>query len=88
MILPTVVNRRREEFDVHIGRPSRWGNPFVIGIDGSRASVIAKYRRWILDNPALLARLPELSGKRLGCYCKPQACHGDVLVDLFRERHL
>jgi len=32
---------------VYIGRPSKWGNPFVIGRDGSRADVIAKYRTWI-----------------------------------------
>ena len=23
----------------------------------------------------------KLTGKRLGCFCKPQACHGDILAD-------
>jgi Domain of unknown function (DUF4326) len=68
--------------DVFIGRPSKWGNPFVIGKDGDRAEVIAKYRAWIADQPHLLAALPELHGKRLACFCAPQACHGDVLAEL------
>ncbi|RWK52772.1 MAG: DUF4326 domain-containing protein, partial [Mesorhizobium sp.] len=38
---------------VYIGRPSKWGNPFVIGPDGSRAEVIAKYRAWIASQPEL-----------------------------------
>lgn len=68
--------------DVFIGRPSKWGNPFVIGKDGDRAEVIAKYRAWIATQPHLLAALPELRGKRLACFCAPQACHGDVLAEL------
>lgn len=78
----TVVHCKRQEYDVYIGRPSRWGNPFQIGRDGSRAGVIAKYRGWILKHPTLLKALPELRGKRLGCFCHPLACHGDVLAEL------
>jgi hypothetical protein len=59
-----------------------WGNPFLIGRDGGRAEVIAKYEAWLLDNPALLTRLPELAGLTLGCWCKPEPCHGDVLARL------
>lgn len=77
-----VVHCRQELFDVFIGRPSKWGNPFVIGKDGSRTEVIRKYRAWIVTQPRLMASLPELKDKILGCYCKPLACHGDVLVDL------
>ena len=80
------VNRRREAYDVYIGRPSVWGNPYVIGRDGTRAEVIEKYRTYVLSRPDLLARLPELRGKRLGCYCKPAACHGDVLAELATQR--
>lgn len=81
---PTVVNLRKEKYDVFIGRPSKWGNPFVLtGVDGDRASVISKYRRWVMTKPELMAALPELAGKRLGCFCKPLACHGDVLLELF-----
>ena len=79
-----VVNKRRELCDVYIGRPSIWGNPFVIGRDGTREEVIEKYRTYIISGAGrhLLASLPELVGKRLGCYCAPEACHGDVLVSL------
>ena len=81
-----VVHCRRSKYDVYIGRPSKWGNPFVIGKDGDRDTVIDRYRAWILTQPHLLAALPELKGKVLGCYCRPKACHGDVLVQLSTER--
>ena len=77
-----VVNRRTEEYDVYIGRGSKWGNPFVIGVNGSRDQVLQKYYMYILNKPELLKDLPELKGKRLGCYCKPLSCHGDILKDL------
>lgn len=83
-----VVNLRRERCDVRICRPGRWGNPFRIGRDGARDEVIAKYEAWLRSRPDLLARLPELAGKRLGCWCAPLPCHGDVLVRLVRERGL
>lgn len=76
------VVRMGKAFDVYIGRPSIWGNPFVIGIDGTREEVIKKYRAWILQNPKLLAELHTLKGKVLGCYCAPLPCHGDVLQEL------
>ena len=77
-----VVNKRTEDFDVYIGRGSKWGNPFKIGPDGNRADVIEKYRQWIKTKPNLLECLPELDCKRLGCFCKPRTCHGDVLAEL------
>ena len=81
-----VVHCKKEPFDIYIGRPSKWGNPFRIGKDGSREDVIQKYRDWILANSNLMALLPlELKGKTLGCWCKPNACHGDVLAELADE---
>lgn len=77
-----VVHCKKEPYDVYIGRPSKWGNPFSIGKDGSRQEVIAKYRAWIASQPALLASLHELRGKTLGCWCAPNECHGDVLKEL------
>ena len=71
---------------VYIGRPSKWGNPFVIGRDGSRADVIAKYRAWIVAQPALMNALDELRGRDLTCWCAPLACHGDVLIELANRR--
>ena len=67
---------------VYIGRPSKWGNPFVIGKDGNREQVIAKFEEWILGQPQLLADLHEIKGKDLVCWCAPEACHGDVLARL------
>lgn len=42
------VDKRSTESQIYIGRPSKWGNPFVIGRHGSRADVIAKYRGWVV----------------------------------------
>ncbi len=81
----SVVHCKRSEFDVYIGRPSKWGNPFSIGPDGDRAEVIEKYREWIKNQPELLASLEELRGKVLGCWCAPKACHGEVLIELLEE---
>jgi hypothetical protein len=76
-----VVNCRKFPYDVFIGRPSKWGNPFKIGRDGSREEVIHKYEEWLHDT-YLVTDLPELRGKILGCFCAPLGCHGDVLARL------
>lgn len=78
----TVVNIRTETCDVYIGRPSKWGNPFVLGRDGDRKAVVNKFRIYLETRPDLLADLHELQGKKLGCYCFPLDCHGDVLAEL------
>jgi Domain of unknown function (DUF4326) len=70
---------------VYIGRPSKWGNPFVIGKHGTRTEVIEKYRAYILSRPWLMATLPELRGKNLVCWCAPEPCHGDVLLELVQR---
>jgi hypothetical protein len=81
-----VVHCKRAPFDVYVGRPSVWGNPFAIGRDGTRAEVIAKYRRWLLDRPCLVERArKELRGKTLACWCAPQSCHADVLVEVANQ---
>ena len=79
---PFVVHCKQDPYDVYIGRPSKWGNPFVIGRDGAREEVIALYRGYILASPELMEVLPELRGKTLGCWCYPRPCHGDVLKEL------
>lgn len=68
---------------VYVGRPSKFGNPFAIGRDGSRDEVVAKYRAWLMASPDLLkAAQRELSGKDLVCWCAPAACHADVLLEV------
>ncbi|MEU6261879.1 DUF4326 domain-containing protein [Saccharopolyspora shandongensis] len=77
-----VVNKHTSTYDVYIGRGSIWGNPFPLArhhTDTDRARVIEQYERHLLASPELMARLPVLRGKRLGCFCAPKPCHGDVL---------
>jgi len=87
----TVINKHhhrewltQQEDHIYIGRPSKWGNPFVIGKDGDRAEVVAKYEAWlakqVTTGEITLDELAELSGKTLVCFCKPYPCHGDVLA--------
>ncbi len=75
-----VVHCKKEKYDVYIGRGSKWGNPFVIGRDGTREEVIHKYENYFLRNTTLINALDELKRKVLGCWCKPKACHGDILI--------
>lgn len=84
-----VVHCKKEPYDVYIGRPSKWGNPYIIGRDGTRSECIEKYRDFITgpDGKALVASLGEISGKTLGCWCAPLACHGDVLMELATVWH-
>lgn len=87
--MTTIKNLRTDKtYDVYIGRPGKWGNPFELGRDGTRAEVIEKYRAWILTQPKLLSELGELKGKVLGCWCSPLPCHGDVLLELINKDRL
>jgi hypothetical protein len=82
-----VVNVKNEEFDVYIGRGTKWGNKFIEGVDGTREEVIQLYKEWFLDSPWLHGdTIRELQGKVLGCHCKPKPCHGDILVDFVKRR--
>ncbi len=80
-----VVHCKKEKYDVYIGRPGKWGNPFTLGKDGTREEVIKKYENYLLGNTDLINSLNELKGKILGCWCKPQDCHGDILIKLIEE---
>lgn len=71
---------------VYIGRGSRWGNPFVIGKDGDRAEVIAKYKEYAIARIGVdMHWMKPLIGKNLMCFCAPLACHGDVLLKMIGE---
>ena len=74
---------------VYVGRPSPWGNPFMIGRDGSRAQVIERYRAWLAErartDPKFRASLEVLRGKDLVCWCAPLACHADVLLEWLQQ---
>jgi len=88
----TVVHCKRERFDVYVGRPSKWGNPFSHKVNtqaryrvGSRQEAVDAYRNWLPTQPQLMESLHELAGMTLGCWCSPQLCHGDVLVELANQ---
>ena len=63
---------------------SKWHNPYKIGIDGDRDTVIDKYADYI-QNSDLINQIGELNGKVLGCWCAPEKCHGDVLIQLLKQ---
>lgn len=69
---------------------SKWFNPFKPDKpgkkrDGTREEILIKYREYITNSPELLADLHELKGKKLGCWCKPLDCHGDILKELVQD---
>lgn len=77
-----VVHCKLEPYDVYIGRPSKWGNPFHLKAEVSRHNVLENYRYWISGNKKLLLDLHELDNKVLGCWCAPRLCHGNILAEL------
>lgn len=90
-----VLNKRTAKADelrnaVYVGRPTKWGNPFS-HLHGtlaqfevaSRDEAVARYREWLLSQPALVeAAKRELKGRDLVCWCAPEACHADVLLEV------
>jgi hypothetical protein len=75
--------RARPADAIYVGRPSGWGNPFVIGRDGTREEVIEKYRRHVegMDKTQRAKWLKPLRGKHLVCWCAPLPCHADILFE-------
>lgn len=83
--MPRVINRRREPIPsggILVDRSTKWGNPFRIGVDGTRAEVIARYREYLYETGRWMDVQDELKGKDLVCWCAPEACHADVLLEL------
>lgn len=95
-----VYHVNRDPFEVYVGRrvwnrpdlaPIGWGNPYR-GKDLFGQNAVQAYREWIAKQPQLLARLHELRGRRLGCWCAPtggldgdlngRICHGQILAAL------
>lgn len=84
-----VVHCKKDRYDVYIGRPSKWGNPYThlpsktlaSYVVANRDEAIAKYKDYLYES-GLIADIHELQGKTLGCWCAPRSCHGDVLIQL------
>lgn len=95
----TAVNVRVQDFDVYVGRAalrardprchvaSEWANPYRV--QESIGETLDRYSDWLdrklADDPAATGRLLSLRGKRLGCWCKPNPCHADVLIRKIEE---
>lgn len=86
----TVVNIRKDKYDVYIGRAGHgqdgyFGNPIRLMSHMSRGATIDTYRAYFLgrlkNDLEFKRRVLELRGKVLGCFCKPHVCHGDVIAD-------
>jgi ribA/ribD-fused uncharacterized protein len=83
-----VVHCKQAPYDVFVGRPGPFGNPFshlerssAPNHVASRDEAVDQFRAWALGQPELRARIgKELPHQRLGCYCAPARCHGDVLA--------
>jgi hypothetical protein len=85
-----VVKKRTAKYDLDISRGTIWGNPYTIGVDGSREDVLELYKTWVMSQPGLMKKLNSLEGLRLGCDCflppYHDTCHGDVLVYLIHNQ--
>ena len=91
--MPKVLNKRTDiipEDAVYVGRPTKWGNPYKIDVDGDREEVIELYRHYLhIQHPDLR----EIEGKDLVCWChtwdgrgeNPRYCHADILLELANE---
>jgi len=79
-----VVNKYKEKYDAYIGRPSIFGNPFSVKEYG-REGCIARYKEYfykrIKEDVKFKEAVLKLKDKTLGCFCKPLACHGDVIKE-------
>jgi len=98
MKMTKVINiKSGEKYDVYIGRPSEFGNPFTHiknretkaeYIVSTRKEAIQKYKEYLLNNSELLDKIEQLRGKTLGCWCSPKKCHGDVIIEILNTRKL
>ena len=85
-----VLNKRTDKIPpdaVYVGRPSKWGNIYKLGIDGAREEVILMYREWLemmLSEGRI--EIDSLRGKDLVCWCAPLPCHADVLIELANRK--
>lgn len=90
-----VVHCKKDQYDIYIGRPSIYGNPFSHK-EGTlakykvhtREEAIEKYKEWLYSQPELINKVKtELKNKILGCWCKPLSCHGDILLEIANEEN-
>ena len=80
-----LVNIKKARCEVYIGRGTPFGNPYVIGENGTREDVIRLFRAYFYERlkrePEWKAKVEKLKGKVLGCHCLPQDCHGRIYIE-------
>lgn len=90
-----VVHKSKKPYDIYIGRPSKFGNPWSheegtlaeFKVD-TRAEAIQKYEEWVRSQPEMIAMIKrELRGRVLGCFCTPKLCHGHILAWIANEEN-
>ena len=83
--MTTVVNKHKDRYDTYIGRGSVYGNPFIISKDNTREAVLLNFTKYFYDkvdkDPEFKKQVLLLKDCRLGCFCKPEACHGDIIAE-------
>lgn len=86
-----VVHCKKEPYDIYIGRPSKWQNPFHL-LDPKdeiqRGICLTRFTEWVLKQENLIKDLPEIKNKTLGCWCAPRLCHGDILYCLANKEDI
>lgn len=64
---------------IYVGRPTKWGNPFVLHEESQREGVLRKFVENLDKEQGLIEQAStELPGKFQGCWCAPKLCHAHV----------
>lgn len=88
--ITTVVNLYKEDYDQYIGRPGKgkdgyFGNPHILKPNEPRGLTVNRFTIYFYErlqhDPEFKERVHSLKGLRLGCFCKPNPCHGDVIAE-------
>lgn len=94
--MTTVVNIYKDTYDVYIGRKGQgqdgyFGNPYAMRNETDRDECILAYQSYFNDrienDPEFKRRILELKGKRLGCFCAPKKCHGDIIAQYLNKEN-
>lgn len=85
------VQKAKRRGVIYCGRPSTLGNPEPLKSEDDREAAIERYRQWLLemveigDEPVMDALRELQEDSILGCWCRPKACHCDVIVEVWRD---
>lgn len=77
---------RNMSFYVKGALKSKWHNPYNIKIY-SRDKCLELYQKYIIETDSLYSSIEELKGMKLGCWCSPEKCHGDILIAIFEHKN-